>query len=576
MGSIMCLGVSVSNSVMLVTFMDEHWKGGASVDRGGHPRRGRAAAADPDDRLRDDRRHGADGAGAGAGEPDAGPAGLAVIGGLVMSTFATLLVLPSIFAVVIGRRASRSPSIYPDDRESVYYDPEVFAADDEVSPTKAMPPHPDDGHALSSVSTRRSPTDRQRDAPVAGEPTSRCPAPPAPMKDSPLTWRTPDAATPFSPTDLRIVSPAGRRLVFWLVAALAAHRAAAGKARAAHTSVSKPPTVQIIQPAIRKIVRVVGQPSFIESLRAHVDLSQADRLYREVDRRHRRQGEEGRRPRHPLRARAGRGLRDEEGDRQARRGAGRAGPASWWRWPRPTSRRPRRSLDEAKAILAKYQAEVERWDTEVKRLKHEVDRGVVDPQILLESTNQWKSSIAARDAAKATITKAEAELLSKQATLAKAKVDVAVAQADLAVATSEAKRLEAWVGYLTLTAPFDGVIVARNANTFDFVLPSTGDPTAMTAVLPTCRPRACRADLRGRPHRHRPDLRRHPRAGRQLRPDRDQGDRARPGVPRRADPGHASRAPPGPSTSRAARSVPRSTCPTPAASSCPACTPTPR
>ena len=36
MGSIMCMGVSVSNSVMLVTFMDEHWKGGKSVDRGGH------------------------------------------------------------------------------------------------------------------------------------------------------------------------------------------------------------------------------------------------------------------------------------------------------------------------------------------------------------------------------------------------------------------------------------------------------------------------------------------------------------------------------------------------------------
>ena len=29
MGSIMCLGVSVSNSVMLVTFMNEHWKSGA-------------------------------------------------------------------------------------------------------------------------------------------------------------------------------------------------------------------------------------------------------------------------------------------------------------------------------------------------------------------------------------------------------------------------------------------------------------------------------------------------------------------------------------------------------------------
>ena len=36
----------------------------------------------------------------------------------------------------------------------------------------------------------------------------------------------------------------------------------------------------------------------------------------------------------------------------------------------------------------------------------------------------------------------------------------------------------ALVGYLTLTAPYDGVIVGRNANTGDFVLPQTGDPTA--------------------------------------------------------------------------------------------------
>ena len=55
---------------------------------------------------------------------------------------------------------------------------------------------------------------------------------------------------------------------------------------------------------------------------------------------------------------------------------------------------------------------------------------------------------------------------------------MAVARADLGVAESEAKRLEAWVGYLKLLAPYDGIIVGRNANTWDFVLPSTGDPTA--------------------------------------------------------------------------------------------------
>ena len=33
MGSIMCIGVSVSNSVLLSTFMDDHWRAGARGTR---------------------------------------------------------------------------------------------------------------------------------------------------------------------------------------------------------------------------------------------------------------------------------------------------------------------------------------------------------------------------------------------------------------------------------------------------------------------------------------------------------------------------------------------------------------
>lgn len=55
------------------------------------------------------------------------PLGLAVIGGLVFSTFATLLVVPSVFAVVIGNKAARSPSIYPGDVHSRFYDPLLSA-----------------------------------------------------------------------------------------------------------------------------------------------------------------------------------------------------------------------------------------------------------------------------------------------------------------------------------------------------------------------------------------------------------------------------------------------------------------
>ena len=137
------------------------------------------------------------------------------------------------------------------------------------------------------------------------------------------------------------------------------------------------------------------------------------------------------------------------------------------------------SLAEAKAILDKYEAEVERWESEVKRLDNrgQPGRGRPPDPSRVDQSVEVEHRLAG--AAKATIMKAEAELLSRQAAPAKARVDVEVARADLSVADSEAKRIEAWVGYLTLPAPFDGVIVARNANTFDFVLPATGDPTAM-------------------------------------------------------------------------------------------------
>jgi HlyD family secretion protein len=135
-------------------------------------------------------------------------------------------------------------------------------------------------------------------------------------------------------------------------------------------------------------------------------------------------------------------------------------------------------LAEAKAILEKYQSEVARWQTQVTRLQLEAPRDAIAAQVLTESTNQLKSSIAARDQAKAMIKKAEAEVRLRRAEVAKAEVYVKVTEADLKVAEYEEKRLAAWVGYLTLTAPFDGVVVARNANTFDFLLPTTGDPTA--------------------------------------------------------------------------------------------------
>jgi hypothetical protein len=142
MGSIMCLGVSVSNSVMLVTFMDEHWKGGS--------RSTEAAILGAGDRLRPILMTACAmtvgmvpmALALEKGSQMQAPLGLAVIGGLVMSTFATLLVLPSVFALVIGKRMSKSPSIYPDDPESVHFDPRVFIDEPPAHGHGEAPAHP--------------------------------------------------------------------------------------------------------------------------------------------------------------------------------------------------------------------------------------------------------------------------------------------------------------------------------------------------------------------------------------------------------------------------------------------------
>jgi hypothetical protein len=79
------------------------------------------------------------------------PLGRAVIEGMALGTFATLLVLPAVFTFLMGRASNQSPSLDPDDPASSHYDPihptHVAAApEDNVHPydghAAAEPPHP--------------------------------------------------------------------------------------------------------------------------------------------------------------------------------------------------------------------------------------------------------------------------------------------------------------------------------------------------------------------------------------------------------------------------------------------------
>jgi multidrug efflux pump subunit AcrB len=60
--------------------------------------------------------------GFGEGGPQSAPLGRAVIGGLIVSTFATLTILPSIYAIVQSRASTNSLSLNPNDPESRYHE----------------------------------------------------------------------------------------------------------------------------------------------------------------------------------------------------------------------------------------------------------------------------------------------------------------------------------------------------------------------------------------------------------------------------------------------------------------------
>jgi multidrug efflux pump subunit AcrB len=121
MGAIMAVGVAVANAILLVTFAERSRLAGNDA---------RAAAVDgAQSRLRPILMTSLAmiagmlplALGLGEGGEQTAPLGRAVVGGLLVATIATLLVLPSVFAIVQGRAHRRSASLDPDDPESAQH-----------------------------------------------------------------------------------------------------------------------------------------------------------------------------------------------------------------------------------------------------------------------------------------------------------------------------------------------------------------------------------------------------------------------------------------------------------------------
>jgi len=121
MGMIMSVGVSISNSVLLITNAEQF-----RMHNGNATESAREAAAL---RLRPILMTSVAmiagmipmASGLGEGGDQASPLGRAVIGGLIVSTFVAITILPLVFAWLQGKASTRSVSLDPEDKESIHY-----------------------------------------------------------------------------------------------------------------------------------------------------------------------------------------------------------------------------------------------------------------------------------------------------------------------------------------------------------------------------------------------------------------------------------------------------------------------
>ena len=121
-GAIMAIGIAVANSILVITFSERSRRSGLNhleaVKKGASGRL-RAVLMTASAMI-----FGMAPMAIGFGESgsQSAPLSRAVIGGLIASTFTTLIVLPSIYAILQSKAATASPSLNPLDPDSRYYE----------------------------------------------------------------------------------------------------------------------------------------------------------------------------------------------------------------------------------------------------------------------------------------------------------------------------------------------------------------------------------------------------------------------------------------------------------------------
>lgn len=130
---------------------------------------------------------------------------------------------------------------------------------------------------------------------------------------------------------------------------------------------------------------------------------------------------------------------------------------------------------QSEAGTDRAKADVARWRAEFSRIEQLATSGSINRQIVDETRQKLGAAEASLKESSAAIEAAKALVVQSQAETAKAKSDVDAAKSRIRVAEANVAQTQAMRSYLTIQAPFDGVVTQRNVDPGYLVQPAGGN-----------------------------------------------------------------------------------------------------
>lgn len=127
------------------------------------------------------------------------------------------------------------------------------------------------------------------------------------------------------------------------------------------------------------------------------------------------------------------------------------------------------NVEQKHSDVKRANADLEFRNTQLKRMSDLLEMKSIDARAVDESRKERDAAAAAKDVTEAAVLTAQAEQAAKQAKIAQALADLANARAKVQVASSVLEKAKVYVGYTTITSPYNGVITQRGYHVGDFI-----------------------------------------------------------------------------------------------------------